>query len=969
MPQFRAKARAVDLLGKSQIADLPTAISELWKNGYDAYGDNLEAYLYAKAYQGYKEPVFVLSDDGKGMSREDILDRWFVLGTDSKSRNEEDELGEDTLYKEPRIKMGEKGIGRLSVAYLGPQMLMLTKKRRCPLEAVFFDWRVLENYNLFLEDINIPLKTLDEGKNDSFFEELKKEFLLNFSRKVAPSSDPWKDQKELKARIFRECEQLDLPSYIIDDFIKNKRFNGPKSNGTAFIIFHPDKQILDLENSLKKDVAKELVDDQSVNHTIATLVGLFNLFKTYNSSHKTQFHLINKEGQDNDLLTLWEFFDPDDFNEADHSIQGKFDEFGIFTGKVRVYNKIIDHQFVPVKRQQKTHYGPFNIKLGYVQALPSETIVNPEKKKIIDKKLEIYGGLFIYRDGFRVLPYGRPDSDFLEFEERRSRSAGENFFSKRRMFGYLEISRKENEKLKDKSSREGFITNAAYRDFRQDLIAFFIDLQKKYFSTKAEFDYKRVQQEELVKLSNAAKQEKQREIDERRKFARLLSELPQELDKLEKDFFFVIKLLREKATDPAASYAEIQPLLHTITQSKIKLSDLRLTRPVRFKPTALQNKKFTSYEKRYAGFSKAVSDSAAVTESLRDKLKIIELFAEFEAKGELYKNTLSGRLSEFEDRLDVIFRNSKEQMARERATLLREFEEKCRSILPAKDNAEDISRSTQLLENVFNEAKDRMTDRVDPYLNHLERMSLEVNEDDLIGYYKYQFEEMQKEWEQTYELAQLGIAVEIIDHQFGALYSALASNIQSLQDYLADDPSAVTKYQSLVNSFTHLEENYKLLQPLYRTTGKIPKNVTGKELHEYLMEFLKDTLLENNIVFNITTVAEAWSVYSYESIFKPVLINIINNAIYWLQPADPRKIVMDVKDGSFLILNSGLKIDDSALEEIFNLFYSEKPKGRGVGLYLAKRSLNGIGFEISASNDPKYNYLNGACFVISPTKP
>ena len=31
--QFRTKARAVDLLGKGQIADLPTAITELWKNG------------------------------------------------------------------------------------------------------------------------------------------------------------------------------------------------------------------------------------------------------------------------------------------------------------------------------------------------------------------------------------------------------------------------------------------------------------------------------------------------------------------------------------------------------------------------------------------------------------------------------------------------------------------------------------------------------------------------------------------------------------------------------------------------------------------------------------------------------------------------------------------------------------------------------------------------------------------------
>ena len=48
MPSFRAKARAVDLLGKGQIADLPTAICELWKNGYDAYADNLSCDIYLK---------------------------------------------------------------------------------------------------------------------------------------------------------------------------------------------------------------------------------------------------------------------------------------------------------------------------------------------------------------------------------------------------------------------------------------------------------------------------------------------------------------------------------------------------------------------------------------------------------------------------------------------------------------------------------------------------------------------------------------------------------------------------------------------------------------------------------------------------------------------------------------------------------------------------------------------------------
>ena len=102
--QFRTKARAVDLLGKGQIADLPTAITELWKNGYDAYADNLTAELFMSGYKGLKTPIFVISDDGTGMKQSDIIDKWLVLGVDSKSRSSKtDKEGEDTLGKKPRF--------------------------------------------------------------------------------------------------------------------------------------------------------------------------------------------------------------------------------------------------------------------------------------------------------------------------------------------------------------------------------------------------------------------------------------------------------------------------------------------------------------------------------------------------------------------------------------------------------------------------------------------------------------------------------------------------------------------------------------------------------------------------------------------------------------------------------------------------------------------------------------------------
>lgn len=153
MQSFRAKARAVDLLGKGQIADLPTAISELWKNGYDACADNLSCHLYQAGYEGTESPIFTLSDDGLGMSKDDIEDNWLVLGTDVKTR-----VTSTKGSPCDRVPMGEKGIGRLSVAYLGTPMLMLTKQRNKPCHALFMDWRVLDNYSLFLNDINIPIE-------------------------------------------------------------------------------------------------------------------------------------------------------------------------------------------------------------------------------------------------------------------------------------------------------------------------------------------------------------------------------------------------------------------------------------------------------------------------------------------------------------------------------------------------------------------------------------------------------------------------------------------------------------------------------------------------------------------------------------------------------------------------------------------------------------------------------------------
>jgi len=968
MAQFRTKARAVELLGKGQIADLPTAISELWKNGYDAYGDELEAALYMPDYEeGYTDPIFVLSDDGKGMTEEDILEKWFVLGTDSKTRGTPDVQGPETLNKPPRVKMGEKGIGRLAVAYLGPQMLMLTKKQKEPLEVVFFDWRILDNYNLFLSDINIPVRSVDSLDSfDDVFKALRKEFLSNFPEIKKGAKDPWKEQEDLKKQIIEECDQLSVPSFVLDDWIADLTESPAQSHATRFIVFQPDQQLVELRNFAKR---VDNTDDTSFAHTLSTLLGLFNLFKTDNPEHKTHFWVYEDRNSERyDLLTYRSFFTPDDFTVCDHLIDGEFNDQGEFIGNVRIYKKTVPHKFIPQRKKGNSAYGPFKMKIGYVNPLPSQSMLNSEQKRIFDEKLEYYSGLFIFRDGFRVLPYGRPDTDFLEFEERRSKGAGTYFFAKRNMFGYLEITREGNEKLKDKSSREGFINNQAFRDFKTDLIAFFKDLAKKYFSTDAEEDYKRDQQEDLAEKATAEKEEHERDKEARKEFARSLKQMPAMLGNLQNEYRHHIEILQQKSSQANIVYDEIQDLIQKVEDCKVRISDYKIAKPARYKPTELQTKNFRVYSKSYAAAVKEFDESDEILRPIRDKLKVHELFREFEDKAVYYQNTLSRYYQDYDSKFKEAFDKIREEFSSEKQVFLTEFNEKYEAIIPARTDASEIASSMKLLESIFKDSRDRIRKRIEPYLEHLNRLSFDVNEDNLVGYYKDQFEEMKEEWNKTYELAQLGIAVEIIDHQFNTLYAQMAEGIKNMEPYLKDGKEPVRVFRNLSNAFEHLQDNYKLLQPLYRTTGRIRKEITGNELKEYTEEFFGSRLTDNGISFTITEKGKKWSILSYESIFKPVLINIVNNAIYWLQRSDKKEIRIDAKGDELLIMNSGAPIEDHLLEDIFKLFYSERPKGRGIGLYLAKQSLNGIGFDIQATNDPNYNKLAGACFVISPEK-
>jgi DNA mismatch repair ATPase MutL len=76
---FQTRARTIDHLGRGQIADSPTAISELWKNAFDAYAKSVTLHVFDGT-----PAIAAVFDDGVGMDRDDIVERWLVIGTEAK---------------------------------------------------------------------------------------------------------------------------------------------------------------------------------------------------------------------------------------------------------------------------------------------------------------------------------------------------------------------------------------------------------------------------------------------------------------------------------------------------------------------------------------------------------------------------------------------------------------------------------------------------------------------------------------------------------------------------------------------------------------------------------------------------------------------------------------------------------------------------------------------------------------------
>jgi signal transduction histidine kinase len=131
--------------------------------------------------------------------------------------------------------------------------------------------------------------------------------------------------------------------------------------------------------------------------------------------------------------------------------------------------------------------GPFSFELFHYNRLRVTAIPGfATRKQVKDWLDEWAGGLMLYRDGLRVMPYGRmPDDDWLELDQHALRRSGFRV-NRIQIVGCVRISRLKNPRLQDQTNREGLRDNAAALNFRnllqriiQELFVKLLDQQER----------------------------------------------------------------------------------------------------------------------------------------------------------------------------------------------------------------------------------------------------------------------------------------------------------------------------------------------------------------------------------------------------------------------------------------------------------------------------------------------------------
>ncbi|QDL99517.1 ATP-binding protein [Rhodopseudomonas palustris] len=966
---FQTRARTIDHLGRGQIADAPTAVSELWKNSYDAYARDVALHIF----DGHPE-IGLVTDDGGGMSIANFRERWLVIGTESKIEFGEDEKPE-TFGLSERVRQGEKGIGRLSAAFLAPISFVVSKTTKDKFAGVLVDWRLFENPFLLIEDIRIP--TVEFDRADDILELTDGMIEIICSNFGVSKAEARRDPDSRVARLyegwrrFSEYEEAQKLTTTTHDEIQaswtgglaiEERhlaewpvYSGLGKHGTALFMvgLHHDLAHW-VRPGPKEDSAKE----DPAELLRRTLTGFIDPY----SKRPIDFNyevLLHNEGRTSRIISSQDVFGYDELLGLEHVIDGAFDARGRFKGRVIAFGKDLGIQEYAPRRPPpasgRDHVGPFRFCIGTFEQLEKNTTHSDRQLDGLFERAKMYGGLAVYRDGLRVMPYGRPDSDFFRLEERRSQHAGRYFFSFRRVFGRVAISRNTNPYLKDKAGREGLVENRARAELRTLVIDLLIEFAARYFGSDAP-----LRQDHLAEIekraANARETTEKIRVDQRSAVRSFVKNNTKAVAAAKKR----VEQLRSRVAEivKKRDRAEVSVVTSIVRNMHRELEELRPPPPPR---------KLGNFEDDYRQYRDAFSEVSESVEKLRADLADAEAKFGAESPQVLVKKRAeanSAAIAEFLKEMRVKLSSRFGALQSEWTNAVHadfgRYDEAAAPLIKGKTSEIALASTLNLLDMKRSDIEGDLRNRYGALIRALDRLKEGLDLEEALSVIDDDRAELEDRLKDIYQVAQLGIAVEIIGHELETLDAEVRRNLSKLPE----EVKALRAFKLAFDAHAALTDKLRFLSPLKVAGYRNREVITGAEIADYVEEFFRRRFRQEKISFTATKQFRAISFNDLRSRIYPVFINLMNNSLYWLSFVNDRRVIFDFVDGKVVIADSGKGVDPDDVGRLFQLFFTKRSKGRGLGLFLSRANLAVARHQIRYASGADPRVLDGANFII-----
>ncbi len=422
---FDVDARHIQQLGRELVENKVTAVIELIKNAYDADASTVVVAGFGSVERGGEIHVV---DDGVGMDLESVSNGWMRLSSDDKERNPL-----STIYR--RSRAGRKGIGRFSTQTLGSSLnLVSTRSGEGTSLSVDFYWdrdyvagkdlRKIEN-----EYRRVPGDPARHGT----------------ALRIVGISDPWSAFDWARVR---EAAMLLQPPFV------GRRSSSKMARSKDF---QPDP-------GFRVIVLGELAEPLKVLNPYELMeIGLahFESSRDRKEIDRLEDELSGRFGHTNEARNLEDFL-----RSASATVRGSISSSGNLIWQITSDLFGIDEQGESVR----TYGAVGEVAFEAAYFIYKREAIGDVKVRIAQEMGRQYGGVRIYRDGLRVMPYGDPGDDWLGLNQISSSRTFLPPFGVINFFGAVLIGRDANPLLVDTASREGIVEGPALLELRDAIV-------------------------------------------------------------------------------------------------------------------------------------------------------------------------------------------------------------------------------------------------------------------------------------------------------------------------------------------------------------------------------------------------------------------------------------------------------------------------------------------------------------------